>query len=560
MALKIVCPGCETVLTAPDSFAGRKIRCKNCNTSFFPKSVERVPDPPPKPPSQLARAKPTAPAVPAAPAATPRQSVRPVAPTAPAPNALFGQPTILKAPEPFGVSPSDNTGSADYAGKTILKVSEPVGVSPRPNNPGSAVFEQGTILQGPAASTAAPPRQGSSKIWLLLLLMVAVGFVMALGLGGALLAVFWPTSTTTTPPGPSNNAAVAPSTGVHGGIEIGAKGVKITAVEVIPDEQLGYDLKVLLASSNNTTLVAGLGKTGRFDPEALKDTQQAVKKFFNQLRTEFKIPVERIYIVGSSGLVSAIDKNKEQVRQNRDDLSAAIQEATGKTMDFVDVDREVELSILGSVPRKHLDEALLMDVGSGNTKGGFRDPAGTFVTFGIPYGTVTYTDLVKKRAADSGKPFAETSVLLGEEAISEPLQAQLERKPGLRQRQRVYLSGGMVWAAATCTRPADRRTFTELTPADFDTFAQLPLADPDATRAAVLAKVANDDPKLKAAVASEMTKVQDTFTPDNLRAGAVILQESAKVFRFGERKVYFARFGYVGWLLAYISEQGKPSH
>src|SRR6266705_1372620 len=57
----------------------------------------------------------------------------------------------------------------------------------------------------------------------------------------------------------------------YGGIEIGAKGVKATALDVTGGAE-GFDTKSLMAKTQNTTLVSGLASTGRFDAKALEDT------------------------------------------------------------------------------------------------------------------------------------------------------------------------------------------------------------------------------------------------------------------------------------------------
>src|SRR2546430_180763 len=92
---------------------------------------------------------------------------------------------------------------------------------------------------------------------------------------------------------------------VHGGIEIGAKGVKATVVDVSEGPE-GLDARVLMGDTRNTTLVAGLASSGRFSPDALEETGAAVSRFAAQMEKKYKVPPERIYVVGSSGLFSAL--------------------------------------------------------------------------------------------------------------------------------------------------------------------------------------------------------------------------------------------------------------
>ena len=102
-------------------------------------------------------------------------------------------------------------------------------------------------------------------------------------------------------------------------------------------------------------------------------------------------------------------------------------------------------------------EAVLLDIGSGNTKGGAEQPGGGLMTFGIPLGTVTFSDMVKKVAGPDG--FAGVAAVLRKHVVTPQLLESLEGKQELLRRKRVYLAGGTIWAVVTFTRPADRGDF-----------------------------------------------------------------------------------------------------
>src|SRR5205814_6371316 len=100
----------------------------------------------------------------------------------------------------------------------------------------------------------------------------------------------------------------------YGGIEIGGKGVKATVLEV-RRQPGGLDVKTLFSDTENTGVTAGLAKTGRFDPAALKATAEAVAQFAQRMRKDYKLPAEQIHVVGSSGLFSAVEGNKEAIQR-----------------------------------------------------------------------------------------------------------------------------------------------------------------------------------------------------------------------------------------------------
>jgi exopolyphosphatase/pppGpp-phosphohydrolase len=339
---------------------------------------------------------------------------------------------------------------------------------------------------------------------------------------------------------------------LHGGIEVGAKGVKATAVEVSGDAD-AYDVKVLMAATENTTLTAGLGESGRFAPEALKATAGAVASFAATMRKEHKVPVEHLYVVGSSGLFSAIEDRKDAVKANQEALAVAVREGCGLKMTFIDVKREAELSFDGVVPRKHAAASLLIDVGSGNTKGGFRDGDKGAVTFGVPFGSVTFADATRKRPEDGA--FAGKAAALRRDVLAPALRKAIRNRPALAKRERVYLGGGAAWAMASLVRPGGSEPYLAVTPDDVAAYHKLLLDSPGEFPKPDLAALGE---KERGAAAKEIARVQKTFTPEQLLAGAEILTALSDEFGFKDRKVYFARNAYLGWILAYVTEQGAP--
>lgn len=338
---------------------------------------------------------------------------------------------------------------------------------------------------------------------------------------------------------------------LHGGIEVGAKGVKATAVEFTGTTE-GGDVRVLMGDTENTTLTAGLASSGRFDPDALRATAAAVAKFAGRMRKEYSVPPGNLYVVGSSGLFSAIAGDREKIKENRNALAAAVRDFSGITMTFIDVRREAELSIAGVVPRRHAADALLVDVGGGNTKGGAR-AGDAFVTFGVPYGSVSFSDAAKKRAKEGS--FADAASAVRQDVLGPALHKALAEKPELAKRGRVYLSGGAVWAMATFTHPGHRGPYLGLTAADVAAYRKLLLQTPGEYPRVDLSRVAKGPDR--AAAVKDLDAVRKTFTPEQLLAGAEILQGLAEEFRLGEKNLFFSRHAYLGWILAYVAEKGS---
>jgi hypothetical protein len=344
---------------------------------------------------------------------------------------------------------------------------------------------------------------------------------------------------------------------LHGGIEIGSRGVKGTAIH-FTRKGSGYDVKILYTETINTSIMKL--KDNRFTPEGLKEAADAVKTMFDKLQQEYQVPVEQIYIVGSSGLRA----------DNKPELVGAIQTATGKSMSFLTVELEVQLSIAGTIPRKRDDEirpinereaSMLLDIGSGNTKGGFQLPGSgqtdEFVTMGIPFGTVSFTNETNKlrnTEADLGG-FALDALLLSPRLLNESLRKEISAKPDLLSRNKVYLSGGIVWAMATLLHPDNRRAFVSLTTDDVALFHYRARNDVNSLLNPDLSFIS--DPLKRAEVKKEIDSVKTVFSPRNIIAGAEILNAVSTEFKLQGKEIWFARYSHLSWILSYVRGQAE---
>jgi exopolyphosphatase/pppGpp-phosphohydrolase len=339
--------------------------------------------------------------------------------------------------------------------------------------------------------------------------------------------------------------APAAAAQLHGGIEIGSKGVKATVVEVIAGDEI--DLQTKLSETTNTALVLSLSKDGHFAPGPLAETVRAVKDYYDRFRKEYDVPPARIHIVGSSGLFVPIETKPDLVKQNQQVLSAAVAKVTGVTMDFIDVKREAELSIAGTLPKKRHKTGVLIDIGGGNTKGGYPIGNGKYATFGVPYGTLTFSEFAKKKGAGEGQALVD----LGTATLPPVLKKELANLPEIPKRDAVYLSGGIVWATATFTHPISVQSYTALTLKDVEELEAKLLDNLGGYPKPDLKGVKDDMVRLRAA--KEVERVKKTYTPEQLLAGTQVLKSTLRELGPGKR-LYFARHGHLGWLLAYLTE------
>jgi exopolyphosphatase/pppGpp-phosphohydrolase len=337
---------------------------------------------------------------------------------------------------------------------------------------------------------------------------------------------------------------------LHGGVEIGAKGVKATVIDVTHNKAT-FDVKVLLAGTQNTTLSGAVSDSGKPDEKALKETVKAVQSYVEQMEKKHKVPRENLYVVGSSGVFASVAKNKEAVAAGQKAVAEAVQKATGYKMEFITAEQEAELSIVGIVPKAYRDQAALIDIGSGNTKGGVQLAPRKYALFAVPYGTVTFGTAATKKYPDEPLPKA----LAGgrKDLLTPALRTALKDKPEVLKRRRVYLSGGAVWALATFMKPADRGSYTVLTAADVQAYRKALAASPKEYPTVDLTKI--KDGEVRAAAEKDLGRVKKTFTPEQLLSGAEILTAIADEFDLENNRAYFARNGYLGWILAYVARK-----
>jgi hypothetical protein len=285
-----------------------------------------------------------------------------------------------------------------------------------------------------------------------------------------------------------------------------------------------------------------------FAPETLRDAARTVANFCERFRSEYGIPPERTHVVASSGLLEPIKARSDLLATNKRHLSEAVRTAAGKDVVFVDVARELELTFRGTVPATHIDDSLLIDVGSGSTKAVCSEGgAARLIPVSVPYGTVSFAEEVERRVREDGGTFAgRIALVLKDNEKIERFREAVKRSPALANQKRIYLVGGLVWAVATVQRPGDRGAFVPLTAADLEAFARKleqapagPLPGPD------LGAVA--DASAREEARNEIMAVRKTFDRDQLLAGTRLLQALlAEVGAGADRELFFARQGYLG--------------
>ena len=325
---------------------------------------------------------------------------------------------------------------------------------------------------------------------------------------------------------------------VYAGIELTTEAVRAIALRISKK----YDESGLkLIYSENIRLALGRDGDGQITPQAAKEAAQTVLKLLTRLRQQSQAPPDHVYLIGSSELGA---KRPEA-------LVKAIRETTGKSINFLDVETEIQLSVAGAISRlwkvgdTHIDNrnsSVLIEINGDRTLGGYQllkfptngadaAPRYDFVTMSIP----------------NGGP--------GEESFLQALRRERESKPGMVNRRRVYLTGSVPWAMTTLIYPEDQQPFVPLTSEVIEWFAGKVARSPREVLNPNLSFIRERDLRQKAE--SDVQAVRNAFTPQQLAAGVDAVRAVASEFEWQGKQIWFARFGHLGRLLSYIRLQAE---
>jgi hypothetical protein len=293
----------------------------------------------------------------------------------------------------------------------------------------------------------------------------------------------------------------------------------------------------------------------------IHNVAKIVHTYSESLHKEYRIPLNQVYVIGISDLVT----------QNPDDLKKEIYGRTGKTINFLNAEAEIQLGIAGVIPRRYqlnnkwYDNrgiSSLIDLGISTTKGGYQQlkqsdsgrPGYDFSTWDISKGVVTFADEVNKAAGNNAdyKTYAKQAEALSA-SFKELIRTEVIRKPGILTRKKLYLTGGIVSAMVTLMRGDDQRAYIPITLDDINTFHDRVVADPESLFNQELSRIR--DEKMRDELRKAHEAVKQTFTPKTLIAGAELLRALAAELNLWDKRVLYPRHAQLARILSYVRLQ-----
>ncbi len=334
---------------------------------------------------------------------------------------------------------------------------------------------------------------------------------------------------------------------LYAGVEIGGKGIKLSIIELKISKTGENDYSLKMDTSINTD-------AAQLSYQSEKETYDAVTIFYDIIKKRFQIPAQHTHIVISSGLKQELDKfNKVEyfasvVRPKELDSRIKIS--------YVTPAQEAELSFKGIVPQKNKLTANQLDVGSGNTKGGYFDARNNFVPVTFPLGTKSFQRLVETKTSGPIDDFHDAAEKIVADSLGRVMVYEFLNKKDFKSRDLVYLSGGIVWAIASLMHPElINENFVELNQKDISSFRQLIYTDyHNLIKPDLLSSMKPED---AGATLKNINRVVNTYDQKALLAGAIWLDEliqQVNTINPG-KKLVFPRYAYVGWITGYILDK-----
>ncbi|TAH04102.1 MAG: hypothetical protein EAZ16_06335 [Sphingobacteriales bacterium] len=332
----------------------------------------------------------------------------------------------------------------------------------------------------------------------------------------------------------------------YAGIEITTKGVKmsIVAVELNSSNEVEY---VLRADTSVNP------EPGAITAQSNQETADAIKFFLEAAKTKYGIAGSNIYVVMASSFKAELDK-KNKLAEFISAVTPANAPA-GFSIKFVTPAEESELSVLGTVPPKRRYTTSLIDIGSGSTKGGyFMDATETFDPLVLNVGTKSFVKIIKDKNPAGIADFAGKAALLWRDSLQQTARTELGRRAGLKNRGSVYVSGGIVWCMVSYLYPEKAMdNYIEITPEDVRRFKNMAAQNFGALIQPGMAHIINDNTLKQARI--NVSRAQNTFDQESIIAGAIWLDGLITELNSTQpqKRFYFPRYGYVGWISGYIA-------
>jgi len=346
-----------------------------------------------------------------------------------------------------------------------------------------------------------------------------------------------------------NNSAV------YAGIEVGSKGVKMSIIEIGKNAQSRGAFNILKDSAVNTDFIS-------FSEPTFQATLAGMYGLYTTVIKQYKIQPKLVFTVVSSGVKMQAEKEEKTawITNLIDSFKLKVKEPE-RQVTVVDVLLEARLSHLGIVPETRRYNTFLIDIGSGNSKGGYFPSGNTrdFKLFQLNWGTKSVANATEKRCgSDNGlSNFSKQLYRVLSEAENSEIIYAVNESGSYPKSDNVAFSGGIAWSVATLMFP--ELIDNSVVGVTFDQvvkFNERLYNNFESVSDASLMKNVIDKSLDKEAISKEIKRVHQVFDQKSLMAGTGLLLKVMRQFQsiYEGKQFYLVKNGQVGWISAYVDQ------
>ena len=343
---------------------------------------------------------------------------------------------------------------------------------------------------------------------------------------------------------------------VYAGIEVGSKGVKLSVIEINVKSKKGPVYQIIKDTAINSDFIS-------FSAPTFHATLNALGTLYNKALKQYDIPGDRIFTAVSSGVKGQADKESKMawIYNLSDSFKINIADPQRK-LAIIDVAEEARLSHLGIVPDERRFTTFLIDIGSGNTKGGYF-PLGNiteFKLFQLNWGTKSVNNTTEKRCEDDVTlpNYQKQLIRVLAGAVDKEAIYAVNESGAYNMSDYVAISGGIAWSAATLLYPElIDNAVVPVTYEEIEKLSENLFSNYASLSEGSLTKKLDDKNFDKTKISNEIKRVHQVFDQKSLMAGTGLLLKIMRQFKgaYEGKEFYLVKNGQVGWISAYVNQQ-----
>lgn len=323
----------------------------------------------------------------------------------------------------------------------------------------------------------------------------------------------------------------------YAGIDIGSTGIKLSIIQVT----LGREGRYIYNTSRDSSINSNFAD---LNSSAFESGKNAIRRYFTIINS-LNIKEDHIYVAFSSGVLQAVVNRKmsqDSVAHVIEQTAQSVMPSYRRPIEFLTGDLEAKYTNMGIVLPKYKERSVSIDIGGGNTKGGYYNTSGGFEAFSLPYGSRFLT------------------LTASQDALQDNILAELKlfnQRPGIQNKREVFFLGGIVWAMVNIMYPEKALSdYVEFSQSDVMNFQKLSSGDFNTLISFTVDKISKiADPELAARAQKNFQDTQNTFTSENLRRGALLMagiMNELQTPTLKKRYYFLSKGSHIAWVTGYV--------